>query len=70
MDEEKSKIFKSLKPYPIKIYYLQSLAKESNPTGYIEWLEKYGIYYIGIGDLEDTYKTATIISSTLKKYIN
>jgi hypothetical protein len=28
MDEEKSKIFKSLKPYPIKIYYLQSLAKE------------------------------------------
>jgi hypothetical protein len=33
MDEEKSKIFKSLKPYPIKIYYLQSLAKESNPTG-------------------------------------
>jgi hypothetical protein len=53
MDEEKSKIFKSLKPYPIKIYYLQSLAKESNPTGYIEWLEKYGIYYIGIKTKDD-----------------
>jgi hypothetical protein len=68
MDEEKSKIFKSLKPYPIKIYYLQSLAKESNPTGYIEWLEKYGIYYIGIGDLEDTYKRRLLFLQRLKHY--
>jgi hypothetical protein len=55
MDEEKHKIFNSLKPYPIKIYYLQSLAKESNPKEYLKWQEKYEIYYISISDLEDTY---------------
>jgi hypothetical protein len=65
MDEEKSKIFKSVKPYPIKIYYLQSLAKVIL-QGILNGWKIRNILYPGIGDLEDTYKTATIISSTLK----
>jgi hypothetical protein len=46
MDEEKSKIFKSLKPYPIKIYYLQSLAKKVILRGILNGWKKYGIYSV------------------------
>jgi phage/plasmid-associated DNA primase len=66
MDTEKKELFKNTNPYPIEIYYLQSLAKQSNPSGYKLWLEKYDIYFINADDLDDPYKTALTISNTLK----
>ncbi len=55
-----------MKPYPIEIYYLQSLAKQSNLEGYKLWLSKYDIYFINVDDIDDPYKTAIAIANTLK----
>jgi hypothetical protein len=66
MDKEKLEIFKKIDPHPIEIYYLQSLAKNSDLNKYKLWLEKYNVYYIDALDLEDPYKTAVTISKTLK----
>jgi phage/plasmid-associated DNA primase len=55
-----------LKDAPMSIYGLQSIAKKINPTGYKEWLQKYNIYYISLEDLNDSFRTAEIITSTLK----
>jgi phage/plasmid-associated DNA primase len=67
MDKEKIELFDNFtNEYPIEIHYLQSLAKQSDPNGYKEWLHKWNIYHISVDDLDDPHKVATIISNTLK----
>ena len=62
-----SKLWDRVKDAPMNIYGLQNIAKKVNPQGYKDWLMKYNYYYISVEDLTDTFKTAEIISKTLKE---
>ena len=61
-----SKQWDRLKDAPMSIYGLQSIAKKINPVGYRQWLLKHNVYFISVPDLKDSFKTAEIISKTLK----
>ena len=51
----------------ISIHTLQNLAKQENNEDYKKWLVKWDYYYISIDDIEDSYKTAVIVSKTLSE---
>lgn len=51
----------------ISIHTLQNLAKQENSEEYKKWLVKWDYYYISIDDIEDSYKTAVIVSKTLSE---
>ena len=66
MDSEKIKLFKNVKTdKAMPIYYLQWLAKKSNPVAYQAWLKTWKVYYIAIDNLEDPYLLANHIKPTL-----
>ena len=69
---EAEKIWESIKNQNTNmcIYGLQNIAKEVNPKGYKEWLNKHNInYFIKVDDLTDTFQLAIIISKTLKTHL-
>ena len=66
MDIEKEELFNKINPYPIEIFYLQSLAKKTNEFEYKEWVKKWNIYGISFNEVNDPYMCALKISQTLK----
>lgn len=68
MDEEKINLFKNIKTdYGLEIYFLQSLAKKSNPNGYKKWLSRWSVYSITKPEVIDPYLASLVISKTLKQ---
>jgi len=66
LDKEKEELFNKINNYNIQIYFLQSLAKKSNPKEYKEWIKKWDIYYISINEVQDAFACACKIKETLK----
>lgn len=56
----------SVKDIGIPIYWLQKYAKECNPVDYKQWLVVNDVYKIELDELEDPFRTAKIIGTTLK----
>lgn len=66
MDKEKEDLFSKVRGEN-SLKFLEKLAKESNLEYYNEWLNKWNIYTIQADDLDDPYKTAVVISTSLKE---
>jgi phage/plasmid-associated DNA primase len=67
MDKEKLELYSKIKTdADMSIHYIQSLAKQSNPMEYREWLKKWNVYYISATQIASAYETSNIIKQTLK----
>lgn len=64
--DDAEKMWDSMKPKSIPIYWIETFAKRVNLPVYKNWIDKWNIYHIDANDIEDTFKVASIISVTLK----
>lgn len=64
--DEASKMWDTMKPKPIPIFWIETFAKRHNLKIYQEWLDFWNVYFIYHDILDDPFAVATTISSTLK----
>lgn len=68
MDTEKLELYDKIKTdFGLEVYFLQSLAKKSNPQAYKSWLKKWNIYLITHEEVVDPYLASQVTSKTLKQ---
>lgn len=64
--DKAEKMWDSMKPKDIPIYWIETFAKRVNNETYKSWIEKWNVYFIPADQIDDPYSVATIISNTLK----
>ena len=64
--DEADKMWETMKPKAIPVYWMETFAKRTNNDVYKSWLKKWNVYWIPSEQLDDPFAVAKIISNTLK----
>ena len=64
--DDAEKMWDSMTAKSIPVYWIETYAKSRFKTIYKEWLAKWNVYFIDAHELDDPFKVAQVISTTLK----